>query len=737
VVKDHIPENIIQKYNETKSWEYGYNIDYDMVIISRDGTIGQILNINNLLIALPEMPKKGIRFDGLTRDAQRWIRYKVPNELKYFDKYFSKEKNIESKINEIYKRYEDFIAADFHKIKNGDWLYIDGEPIYISGGYYFFMQHYFLPEDGIYPYFRMPQRDYYIWLEACFADNRCVGSLLLKSRRSSFTVTSSSEILRDAIRYRNSYFPIMADIEKHAKRIFKNYIIKPFLEFPKHLQPMRSGNIIPVGELRFEAIKRRLTTNSKVSAEADGLNTEIAPTPTTTHAYDSTRPRKSFNDEIGKTEIDIVEWWAVHKRCHVEGSKIKGKAICGSTARPANVGGKEYQMLYENSQLSKRTKTGFTPTGLYSIFIPADFAQSGFFDQWGYVVYENPDSPIKNEFGEMINKGSKQFLDEKETACKDLKSLNYEKRQDPRVDTDAFLDEDASNMYATTGMMNLINFLKDYQSTQKYKSTVFRFDLVWKDGKQDTEIEMIPGDKGRFLAYAPNGLLPIPVEFRNKWNTIDGKKSPRNGHLAALGVDPYLANRTKFGSGSMQGMVGMTTNSNELSENHQDTTFLYYNFRGETFENAVEDVIKCCVYFSIPVLPEINKPELAKELKKRGYRKFVLDNPLKKKSELTPTEKELGGMYSTPSNIPTLEHALDTYIKTQFSEEINENNIKSPFSELNEHASEYTRDDRGSKDDVVAWQYAKLATSKEMKKKEPIIVENTNPVSILSLLEFN
>lgn len=732
-VDGHIPPAVLEKNNRNRAWKYGYNEEYDMVIISRNGTVGQVISINTLLIALPKQPGRGIRFEKNKPENQKWVRYSCPDELQHFDRYYSGEKNIEAKINEVAVRNKKYIDRDYERIENGDWFWNDGEAVYIPGNYYFFLQWYFLPEDGMYPNFRMPQRDYFIWMEACMADLRCVGSLLLKSRRSAFTVSSTSLILRDAIRHYNSYYPIMADVEKHAKTIFSNYIVKTFNELPKHLQPQRVGEANPKSELRLDAAKKKFTTNSKISAEADGLGTVIAPTATTLNAYDSTRPRLSINDEIGKTIMDITEWWAVHKKCHLEGRTLKGKAICGSTANPPQSGGKPYQVLYEASKLTTRSKSGFTKSGLYALFIPADYAQTGYFDQWGYVVYESTDKPILRDNGEMMTQGAKDFLDEKEAQnAENLKMFNYEKRQDPRVDTDPFRDEDASNMYATESMINLINFLKEYKTTPKYKTLVYRFDLLWKNGLVDEEVEIHIHPKGRFMAYAPNGVLPIPKEMRNKHELRKGKKAPINGHIAAIGVDPFTSNRNQYG-GSKQGLVGMTTDHHELAPNQKEMVFIYYNYRGTTFEEAVDDAIKCCVYFSIPALIERNKDSILKEFKRRGYRHFCMEDPLKNKSQLNYDDKFYGGIY-TLNNVDKQESALISYI-AKFPEDIVENDIKCPFLELNEHASEYTRENRKSKDDIVAWQLARLATNSELAGRKTTVVEETSDYDILSLFD--
>ena len=57
-VNSVVPKQVRVLKNRKRSWQYGYNEKYDMVIISRDGTIGDIYNINNLKVALPNTPKE-------------------------------------------------------------------------------------------------------------------------------------------------------------------------------------------------------------------------------------------------------------------------------------------------------------------------------------------------------------------------------------------------------------------------------------------------------------------------------------------------------------------------------------------------------------------------------------------------------------------------------------------------------------------------------------------------------
>ena len=127
VMENYIPDSVRTKLNRSKSWKYGYNEQFDMVVISKDGTVGDVIEINELLIALPEQQKK-IRFEEWGNKEQKWTRYQVPNDLRYFDKYYKDEANIESKLKEVFNKHKDFIDDDISRKFNGDWFMNDGDP---------------------------------------------------------------------------------------------------------------------------------------------------------------------------------------------------------------------------------------------------------------------------------------------------------------------------------------------------------------------------------------------------------------------------------------------------------------------------------------------------------------------------------------------------------------------------------------------------------------------------------
>ena len=57
-LKNYIPKNVLSNKNRGRSWRYGYNKKYDVVVISRNGQIGNVIEISNFKIALPKKPKE-------------------------------------------------------------------------------------------------------------------------------------------------------------------------------------------------------------------------------------------------------------------------------------------------------------------------------------------------------------------------------------------------------------------------------------------------------------------------------------------------------------------------------------------------------------------------------------------------------------------------------------------------------------------------------------------------------
>ena len=120
-----IKANIIKRTNRYKKWEYGYNKEHDVVVISKDGTIGEIIEVQGLCIALPSAPK------DLSKATDRWEAAEYPKELNQIKTVFDWESRPEQFKNKWYA----YIDEEFIRREQGFWFNNKGTPTYITGSH--------------------------------------------------------------------------------------------------------------------------------------------------------------------------------------------------------------------------------------------------------------------------------------------------------------------------------------------------------------------------------------------------------------------------------------------------------------------------------------------------------------------------------------------------------------------------------------------------------------------------
>jgi hypothetical protein len=132
--------------NRAKTWLYGYNEKYDMVIISKTGKVGDIININGVNIALPPAPK------DISDGDNRWVRKELPRALSRIQSIFQW-----NDMPKVFKsEWVDYIESEFDRREDGHWFYNNRVPTYITGAHYMYLQ--WTSIDVGYPDFREANR---------------------------------------------------------------------------------------------------------------------------------------------------------------------------------------------------------------------------------------------------------------------------------------------------------------------------------------------------------------------------------------------------------------------------------------------------------------------------------------------------------------------------------------------------------------------------------------------------
>ena len=218
VIKDHIKPNIIKKNNRYKKLEYGYYVENDIIIISKDGTIGDIIEIQNLRIALPLLPEN-IYSSSKKTEEQVWVKEEYPKALSKIKSVFDWERY----PSNFKEQWYDYIDTEFKRRDEGFWFYNKGVPTYITGTHYMYLQWSKI-DVGAADY-RESNRLFFIFWEACKADQRCYGMAYLKNRRSGFSFMASGETVNLATISSDSRFGILSKSGADAKKMFTDKVV--------------------------------------------------------------------------------------------------------------------------------------------------------------------------------------------------------------------------------------------------------------------------------------------------------------------------------------------------------------------------------------------------------------------------------------------------------------------------------------------------------------------------------
>ena len=644
-----IKRTTITRMNRGKKWKYGYNKEHDLIVLSHNGIIGEIIEIQNLIIALPKPPKEVYK-----HPKNKWVKQDYPKELERIKNIFDWRSYPENNKEKWY----DYIDEEFKRREEGFWFMNNGKPTWITGTHYMYLQ--WSKIDVGAPDFREANRLFYIFWEACKADKRCYGICYLKNRRSGFSFMSSAETVNLATISSDSRYGILSKSGADAKKMFTDKVVPISINYPFFFKPIQDGMDRPKSELAYRVpaskfTRKKITANEQLE-DIKGLDTTIDWKNTGDNSYDGEKLNLLVHDESGKWERpdNILNNWRVTKTCLRLGSRIIGKCMMGSTSNALDKGGENFKRLYNASDVTKRNRNGQTASGLYSLFIPMEWNYEGFIDEYGYPVFDSPDNDVLGPDGELIDVGIvEHWENEAEGLKSDSDGLNEFYRQFPRTTEHAFRDEAKNSIFNLVRIYEQIDYNEGIGSTANVNTGNFQ----WINGIKDTNVMFYPDPKGRFkISWVP------PQHMQNKIIQKNGIKYPANEHMGAFGCDSYDISGTVDGKGSNGALHGLTKFSMEdAPPNHM---FLEYIARPQTAEIFFEDVLMACVFYGMPILAENNKPRLLYHLRRRGYRGYSMNRPDKTWNKLSVTEKEIGGIPNSSEDIKQAHAAaIEMYIQ--------------------------------------------------------------------------
>ena len=716
VVHDYIPSSVLSKKNAARSWQYGYNEKYEMVVVSKTGQVGQVIDVSGLLIALPLAPKECLQRHQ-SKAEQYWERRDLPSELAKIQSIFQWN----DMPSEFKNRWVDYIESEFDYREQGCWFMNNGMPTYITGSHYMYLQ--WSSIDVGYPDYREANRIFFIFWEACKADPRCFGMIYLKIRRSGFSFMASSECVNTATLARDSRIGMLSKTGSDAKKMFVDKVVPINNRLPFFFKPIMDGMDKPKTELAYRVPAAKITKKNMFNSsddEIDGLDTTIDWKNTEENSYDGEKLLFLAHDESAKwvKPNNILNNWRVTKTCLRLGSKIIGKCMMGSTSNALSKGGDNYKKLYEDSDVRSRNANGQTKSGLYSLFIPMEWNMEGFIDLYGMPVFRKPSEKVKGVDGAWITNGAIDYWEAEVDSLKsDSDALNEFYRQFPRTESHAFRDESKQSLFNLTKIYQQI----DYNDTMIKEHYLTRGSFHWRDGIKDTEVLWSPDPKGRFLvSWVPQKNL------QNRVITRGGGKFPGNEHLGSFGCDSYDISAVVGGRGSNGALHGLT--KFHMDDAPVNEFFLEYVARPQTAEIFFEEVLMACIFYGMPILIENNKPRILYHFKNRGYRNFCLNRPDRHASKLTKTEKELGGIPNSSEDVKqahasAIESYIEKYVGLDMTGAYRESDLMGtmPFTRTLEDWAKFDINDRTRFDACISSGLAIMANQKHLyvpEKKE-------------------
>jgi len=647
-----IKPQVIKRLNRYKKWQYGYNKEYDIIVISKTGKIGEVYEIQNLRIALPAVDDIYKRSDK--KSEQYWEVFPHRPELKKIKTIFDWKAYPET----FKQNLHGYIDNEFKRREEGFWFYNKGVPTYLTGTHYMYLQ--WSKIDVGQADFREANRLFFIFWEACKADTRCYGMCYLKNRRSGFSFMASGETVNLATISSDARFGVLSKSGADAKKMFTDKIVPISVNYPFFFKPIQDGMDRPKTELAYRVpasrfTRKKLDTNEQIE-EIIGLDTTIDWKNTGDNSYDGEKLALLVHDEAGKWEKpeNILNNWRVTKTTLRLGSKIIGKCMMGSTSNALDKGGRNYKKLYYDSDVTKRNRNGQTSSGLYSLFIPMEWNYEGYIDTYGYPVFDTPEQPVKGIDDQEIQIGVIEHWENEVDGLKDdPDALNELYRQFPRTEKHAFRDETKQSLFNLTKIYEQI----DYNEDLKYSGVVTQGNFQWEGGIKDTSVQFFPSKQGRFfVSWVPD------VHQQNRYIIKHGKKYPANEHIGAFGCDSYDISGTVDGRGSKGSLHGLTKFTMDGPPN---LFFLEYIARPQTADMFFEDVLMALHFYGMPLLAENNKPRLLYYLKRRGYRGYSMNRPDKTMYKLSVAEKEIGGIPNSSEDVKQAHAAaIESYIES-------------------------------------------------------------------------
>lgn len=521
-------------------------------MVTSEFEVGKPITVHiyeGLYYSTPPIPKLNtIRGYKLKKEDQVWIR-----DLTYtkFDWNDNPRDGDVWYINPAPGQME-WYYAEIDRILNGEWVMIQGKPIFLNHFCYFYSMWFVLKEGG-YPEYRDSSLEFFRFIEVVFNDPKCRGANMMKGRRKGVSTMCMSIMLQFGLIKKNTEQGITSKSAIDAEKIFKLMLVNGYSRLPSFLKPRLSGTDTPVKTMHITKQAGRITKEGGTGANKEGLNNKLEWRAPSLNVFDGDGLWLLLLDEAAKWEdVNIDEYLEIALNIITAGKQI-GRIIIITTVNRGDKGGDNYKPVWQGSDQTKLNVLGQTENKLYRHFMPGYMGgrDGGWIDKYGNSVWDTP-TPEQTEYLKNDPNtldpymGCKEYCElQRKLKDKDPEKLQEEIRMFPFNPEEVF---NAANNKCHFTNPDEINDQIERIEAKLEDASLYRRGWFKKDNNGDVEFKDDPDG----LWYILELLDP---NMANKWVWKNGHKTPNNTDYGAAGVDTFSNSESTAEKGSDAAMV--------------------------------------------------------------------------------------------------------------------------------------------------------------------------------------
>ncbi len=619
---------------------------------------------------------------------------------------------------------EAFRSQELDRVKNGVWIFINGNAYYIPGTYYFYLNYW--PLKDCYAEFRYVDLElFYVW-EHVRKSKNFLGLVYITQRGVGKSFVAGSLMWYETTIRRKSNTTVQSKRDEDAENFFRDQVMVPASSLPEFLIPINkygdiSGflkDVSGLGSIEFSPPAMK-SMNVKLYnwLKKEALYSKATYTSSGEFAADRGSWDLVVQEEIGKTPPDIAD---VYKRIMVNkftvfrGNKKTGNIFASSTVEEMKNGGAECLKIWNESDQNNLGEINTTNTGLVRFFRSA--LDVTFFDEFGFSCPSEPEDKETKKYlldkygeacGEVCQYGARAYHDAKRKALEhDQQGLISYIQKNPYNEKEAFWINADKCVY---------NAAMLFQAKEKIMNAhpplTRRGDIVWK--VIDKEAEWVDNHINGKWEVSFFNFEPNKVKVR------DGHKktfSPMMGHKRVMALDPYSnADIVDEKRGSKAAACVYNKFDFHTSDDYNDTIIADYLYRHDDPFKSYEDIICACFWFGCPVLIELNKSNAKDYFRQRGYAWGYAANPddfMMERPESTLTQYGSKITDGVTSSVTMIDHYVNSTAR-----HINEHGKKLKHIRPIEDWLKFNPADTRRYDMAVAASYSIVAAEKKMNDK--------------------